>query len=150
MLEQFLRARLPEQIVALIENLEQNPDASHLEKVSGFLDHYKRDITQFEHWMLMRAMRKVRKLVKRDELLRGAMEIVINKPETYDANTYKYKASGRYYGVLDILAGGTNGMTAQELQESAEKIRRAQMAQQMMNNTWTDPRIAQQRLHDNY
>jgi delta-aminolevulinic acid dehydratase/porphobilinogen synthase len=97
--------------------------------------------------MLARVVRKVRKLVKRDELLRGAMEIVINKPETYDANTYKYKASGRY-ALSNAL--GTNGMTAQELQESAEKIRRAQMAQQMMNNTWTDPRIAQQRLHDNY
>jgi hypothetical protein len=97
--------------------------------------------------MINRAMIKVRRVVRRDALLRDAMEIVINKPETYDANTYKYKASGRY--ALDT-ALGTNAMTAQALQESAEKIQRAQMAQQMMNNTWTDPRIYQQRLHDNY
>jgi DNA primase large subunit len=148
MLEKILRGRLPEQIVALIENLEQNPDTSHLDKILRFADEFDRDITKFERWMLSRTVRKVRKLVKRDELLRKAMEIVINKPETYDANTYKYKASGRY--ALDT-ALGTNAMTAQALQESAEKIQRAQMAQQMMNNTWTDPRIAlQQRLHDNY
>ena len=142
MLEQFLRARLPEQIVALIENLEQNPDASHLEKVGRLSDYYSADITRFERWMINRAMIKVRRVVRRDALLRDAMEIVINKPETYDANTYKYKASGRY--ALDN-ALGTNAMTAQALQESAEKIQRAQMAQQMMNNTWTDPRFAQQR-----
>lgn len=147
MLEQFLRARLPEQIVALIENLEQNPDTSHLEKLGKFLDYYSSDITKFERWMLRRAMIKVRRVVKRDALLRDAMEIVINKPETYDANTYTYKASGRY--ALDT-ALGTNGMTAQELQKSAERIQRAQMAQQMMNNTWVDPRLLQQRLHDNY
>jgi hypothetical protein len=127
MLEKFLRARLPEQIVALIENLEQNPDTSHLEKVDRFLLHYQKDITQFEHWMLMRTMRKVRKLVKRDELLRSAMEIVINKPETYEydtnTNTYRYKGSGRYDSAL-------NGMTTKDLQ----------VAQQMMNNTWFDPR----------
>jgi hypothetical protein len=149
MLEQFLRARLPEQIVALIENLEQNPDTSHLNKVYKFAVEYENDITKFERWMLSRAVSKVRRVVKRDELLRSAMEIVINAPEekSYDANTLTYKASGRY-ALSNAL--GTNGMTAQELQESAEKIRRAQMAQQMMNNTWTDPRIAQQRLHDNY
>ena len=120
MLEKLLRARLPEQIVALIENLEQNPDASHLEKVSGFLDHYRQDITQFEHWMLMRTMRKVRKLVKRDELLRGAMAIVINAPEkrverVYDPSTF-------------MISTGTTG--------------RSLLAQQQAQNTWTDPRQA--------
>jgi hypothetical protein len=122
MLEQFLRARLPEQIVALIENLEQNPDASHLEKVLDFASRYGPDITTFENWMLARVVRKVRKLVKRDELLRGAMAIVINAPEEktvrYDANTF-------------LISNGGTG--------------RSLLAQQMMNNTWTDPRLAQQR-----
>jgi len=122
MLEKLLRARLPEQIVALIENLEQNPDASHLEKVLEFASRYGPDITTFENWMLGRAVRRVRKLVKRDELLRGAMEIVINKPEEktvrYDPNTF-------------IMSNGGSGRTL--------------LAQQMMNNTWTDPRFAQQR-----
>jgi hypothetical protein len=133
MLEKLLRARLPEQIVALIENLEQNPDTSHLEKVSAFLTHYKRDITQFEHWMLMRTMRKVRKLVKRDELLRSAMEIVINKPEerVYDPNTYIYKGSGRYDTEFDKMM--------------AEKMAKQQLASGITSplqgvKTWIDPR----------
>jgi hypothetical protein len=116
MLEQFLRARLPEQIVALIENLEQNPDASHLEKVLEFESRYRPDITKFERWMLSRAVSKVHKLVKRDELLRGAMEIVINKPEEkktvrYDPNTFM------------ISTGTTNHSLLQQAQ-----------------NTWADPR----------
>ena len=118
MLEKLLRARLPEQIVALIENLEQNPDASHLHKVREFASLYESDITAFENWMLMRTMRKVRKLVKRDELLRGAMAIVINAPEEktvrYDPNTFM------------ISTGTTNhSLLAQQAQ-----------------NTWTDPRQA--------
>jgi len=68
-----------------------------------FADEFERDITKFERWMLSRTVRRVRKLVKRDELLRKAMEIVINKPETYDANTYKYKASGRYDTEVDKM-----------------------------------------------
>jgi len=103
MLEKILRGRLPEQLVALIENLEQNPDTSHLDKILMFADEFERDITKFERWMLSRTVRRVRKLVKRDELLRKAMEIVINKPETYDANTYKYKASGRYDTEVDKM-----------------------------------------------
>ena len=100
MLEKLLRARLPEQIVALIENLEQNPDASHLEKVLEFASRYGPDITNFESFMLGRAVRRVRKLVKRDELLRGAMAIVINAPEEktvqYDPNTFMIStATGR-------------------------------------------------------
>jgi len=100
MLEKILRARLPEQIVALIENLEQNPDTSHLDKILMFADEFERDITKFERWMLSRTVRRVRKLVKRDELLRKAMEIVINKPEEktvrYDPNTFMIStATGR-------------------------------------------------------
>jgi hypothetical protein len=55
--------------------------------------------------MLMRTMRKVRKLVKRDELLRGAMAIVINAPEerVYDPNTYIYKGIGRYDTEVDRM-----------------------------------------------
>jgi hypothetical protein len=110
MLEQFLRARLPEQIVALIENLEQNPDASHLEKVLEFASRYGPDITTFENWMLARTVRKVRKLVKRDELLRGAMAIVINAPEEktvrYDPNTFM------------ISTGTTGRLLAQQAQNT--------------------------------
>jgi len=128
MLEQFLRARLPEQLVALIENLEQNPDASHLDKIDRFLAHDEIEITKFEYWMLRRVRRKVADIARRDATLQRAMEIVINKPETYDANTYRYKASGRY-ALSNAL--GTDGMTAQELQDMAQKAQQAQ-------NTWLD------------
>ena len=116
MLEKLLRARLPEQIVALIENLEQNPDTSHLHKVLEFASLYGPDITKFECFMLGRAVRRVRKLVKRDELLRKAMEIVINKPEE-KTKTYQYDPN-------TFIA--TTG--------------RSLLAQQMMDNTVSDPR----------
>ena len=116
MLEKLLRARLTEQIVALIENLEQNPDASHLHKVLEFASLYGPDITKFERFMLGRAVRRVRKLVKRDELLRKAMEIVINKPEE-KTKTYQYDPN-------TFIA--TTG--------------RSLLAQQMMDNTVSDPR----------
>ena len=132
MLEQFLRARLPEQIVALIENLEQNPDTSHLGKVYKFAVEYENDITKFERWMLSRAVSKVRKLVKRDELLRSAMEIVINAPEekVYDPSidAYRYKANGRYSG---LGLGQNTVISAQELHENMQKAQQAQ-------NTWID------------
>ena len=96
MLEQFLRARLPEQLVALIENLEQNPDASHLDKIDRFLAHDEIEITKFERWMLKRIRRKVADIARRDATLQRAMEIVINKPEenwyAIETDTYKYKA----------------------------------------------------------
>jgi hypothetical protein len=133
MLEKLLRARLPEQIVALIENLEQNPDTSHLHKVLTFADKYETDITKFERWMLSRVVRKVRKLVKRDELLRSAMEIVINKPEepVYDPGTYRYKGIGRYDTEFDKMM--------------AERMAKQQLASGITSplqsvKTWIDPR----------
>ena len=138
MLEKLLRARLPEQIVALIENLEQNPDTSHLEKLGNYLETYKRYLTKFERWMIIRAMIKVRKAVRRAELLQKAMSIVINEPEEkYDANTYIYKGSGRY----NLGVGQGTLTTAQELHDMAMKAQQAQLAQ----NTWIDPRVYQQR-----
>jgi hypothetical protein len=129
MLEKLLRARLPEQIVALIENLEQNPDTSHLDKVGRFLDFYSLDITRFERWVIKRALTKVRGVVRRDALLRDAMSIVINAPEeTFDANTYTYKMHGRY---LSTGLGQNTVVSAQELQDMAQKAQQAQ-------NTWFD------------
>jgi hypothetical protein len=118
MLEQFLRARLPEQLIALIENLEQNPDASHLDKIDRFLAHDEIEITKFERWMLKRVRRKVADIARRDATLQRAMEIVINAPEEkktvrYDPNTFM------------ISTGTTNHSLLQQAQ-----------------NTWTDPRQA--------
>jgi hypothetical protein len=105
MLEKLLRARLPEQIVALIENLEQNPDASHLVKLDRFLAHEEIEITKFERWMLRRVRRKIADIARRDATLQRAMEIVLNVPEekVYDVNLYKYKGSGRYDTEFDKM-----------------------------------------------
>jgi hypothetical protein len=105
MLEKLLRARLPEQLVALIENVEQNPDTSHLERLVGFIDFYKHDLTKFERWMLRRALRKVREVVRRDELLRKAMEVVINAPSDksagmYEINPHQQRLQRMYQQVL--------------------------------------------------
>jgi hypothetical protein len=81
MLEKILRARLPEQIVALIENLEQNPDASHLVKLDGFLAYDELEITEFERWMLKRVRSKIANIARRNATLQRAMEIVLNVPD---------------------------------------------------------------------
>ena len=89
MLEKFLRARLPEQLVALIENVEQNPDTSHLEKLESILDFYRHDLTKFERWMFQRTLRKMRAVVRREQLLREAMAVVINAPSDKGAGMYE-------------------------------------------------------------
>jgi len=134
MLEQFLRARLPEQIVALIENLEQNPDASHLVKLDRFLAHEEIEITKFERWMLRRVRRKIADIARRNATLQRAMEIVLNVPEEkgYDVNLYKYKGSGRYDTEFDKMM--------------ADRVAKQQLASgitsplQGVKTTWIDPR----------
>lgn len=118
MLEKFLRARLPEQLVALIENVEQNPDTSHLEKLGAFVDFYKHDLTKFERWMFQRTLRKVRGVVRRDQLLREAMAVVINAPPDKGEIVYDIK-----------------------LDEYRQRVQRAQLATNTFNtSTWNDPR----------
>ncbi len=81
MLEQFLRARLPEQLITLIEKIEaveQTSDASHLRLVWEVLD--RRGLTWFERAMLRRAVFKY----ERTLALNSIMEIVINSPKNKD------------------------------------------------------------------
>lgn len=80
MLEKLLRARLPEQFVALIEKLEQDPDTSHLQKVEWLLDSHEAVLTRYERWALQRAVRKCRNVIRREKTLNRAMRIVINEP----------------------------------------------------------------------
>lgn len=110
MLEKLLRARLPEQLVALIENVEQNPDTSHLEKLESILDFYRHDLTKFERWMLIRTLRKVRGVVRRDALLRKAMEVVINAPSDkgagmYQINPYQQRLERMYQQIPPSTVG---------------------------------------------
>jgi len=80
MLEKLLRARLPEQIVALVEKLEQDPDTSHLQKVEWLLDHPEAVLTRYERWALQRAVRKCRNVIRREKTLNRVMSIIINEP----------------------------------------------------------------------
>ena len=80
MLDKLLRARLPEQIVALLEKLEQDPDTSHLEKVERLLDYHASNFTRYEEWVIKRQMRKIRNVIRREETLNNVMSIVINEP----------------------------------------------------------------------
>jgi hypothetical protein len=80
MLEKLLRARLPEQIVALVEKLEQDPDTSHLQRVEWLLKTDSSRFTRYERWVIKRALRKSQDVVRREETLNRVMSIVINEP----------------------------------------------------------------------
>ena len=53
MLKKLLRAPLPEQIVALLEKLEQDPDASHLVRVDTLMDNNRTEFTWYEKRVIM-------------------------------------------------------------------------------------------------
>lgn len=91
MLEKLLRARLPEQIVALVEKLEQDPDTSHLQRVEWLLKTDSTRFTRYERWVIKRALRKSQDVVRREETLNRVMSIVINEPVKEKApDTYMY------------------------------------------------------------
>ena len=80
MLKKLLRAPLPEQIVALLEKLEQDPDASHLVRVDSFLDSHQTELTRYEEWVIKRELNKMRNVIRRARTLDDVMRIVINEP----------------------------------------------------------------------
>lgn len=80
MLEKLLRAPLPEQIVALLEKLEQNPDTSHLRKVEQLLEYYETHLTRYEEWVIKRNMRRIRDVIRREQTLNNVMNIVVGRP----------------------------------------------------------------------
>ena len=109
MLNKLLRAPLPEQIVALLEKLEQNPDTSHLEKVEKLLDYYASSFTRYEEWVIKRQMRKIRNVIRREQTLNNVMRIVINEKteeEKYEEQRINYvtqglvNSTGTYIGTL--------------------------------------------------
>lgn len=80
MLDKLLRAPLPEQIVALLEKLEQNPDTSHLNKVMSLLDYHQTRLTRYEEWVIKRQMRKIHNVIRRAQTLDDVMSIVVDRP----------------------------------------------------------------------
>ena len=108
MLEKLLRAPLPEQIVALLEKLEQDPDTSHLQKVTSLLDSHKTHFTRYETWIIKRALRKLRFTLQRAWTLEKAMGIVINEPESEPI--IKNEFYGQIYnGASGLTAGAIRG-----------------------------------------
>ena len=110
MLEKLLRARLPEQIVALLEKLEQNPDTSHLEKVARLMDHHESNFTKYEEWMLRRTMIRIRNVIRRETTLNRAMGIVINEPSEEELRMREREAM---YNRLSASTGTTSGTLMQ-------------------------------------
>ena len=113
MLEKLLRARLPEQIIALIEKLEQDPDASHLEKVVWLMENSEAVFTRRERWALQRAVRKCRNVLRREQTLNRVMRIVINE------QAEEKKIAERYIYNQGIQGAGMSihqGMMNQQVQ----------------------------------
>jgi hypothetical protein len=127
MLEKLLRARLPEQIIALIEKLEQDPDASHLEKVVWLMENSEAVFTRRERWALKRAVRKCRNVLRREQTLNRVMRIVINEPT-------KEKIAERYIYNQGIQGAGMSiqqyGLMSQQMQIDEMKARQHMNAAQ--------------------
>jgi hypothetical protein len=140
MLEKLLRARLPEQIVALIEKLEQDPDASHLHKVEKLLNNGEAVFTRYEHWALKRAVRKCRTVILREETLNHVMRIVINEPAQEKTPEQPY--ASRLGAQLGIQGAGMSlqqyGMLHQQQVQQAQLA--AQQARNIAQGHYTDAR----------
>ena len=102
MLDKLLRRPLPEQIVALLEKLEQNPDTSHLEKVEQLLDYYETQLTRYEEWVIKRQMRKIRNVIRREKTLNHVMRIVIN--DKTDEEKRQEAEALRYNALKDVYS----------------------------------------------
>ena len=123
MLEKLLRAPLPEQVVALLEKLEQDPDTSHLYKVENLLDYNKTRFTRYEAWVVKRALRKLRFTLDRAWTLEKTMSIVINEPEPE-----QIIPSGYY---TNSVLRGAAGVTASALTQSEHARLMGQYTQQL-------------------
>jgi len=150
MLDKLLRAPLPEQIVALLEKLEQNPDTSHLKKVEALLDYYETNLTRYEGWVIKRQMRKIRNVIRREQTLNSVMSIVVDRPtreEELAEQRIKYAGAGLAQSTGTIGSVGTISGTLQQQQlMNQAQIAHINAHQQAMSGVtryaqgYTDPR----------
>lgn len=148
MLDKLLRAPLPEQIVALLEKLEQNPDASHLQKVENLLEYYETQLTRYEEWVIKRQMRKIRKGVRREQTLNHVMCIVINdktdKEKREEAEALRYNALKDTYAkqLAASMQNTKNTISGSLLQQAAARSHQQmqQAQQELYARGYTDPR----------
>ena len=136
MLEKLLRAPLPEQVVALLEKLEQDPDTSHLYKVENLLDYNKTRFTRYEAWVVKRALRKLRFTLDRAWTLEKTMSIVINEPEPEQIIPSGYYTNSVLRGAAGVTASAF-GQTAQQYSNAKADLelqRQKLRVEQMMAN----------------
>lgn len=79
MIEKILRAPLPDQLKALLEKLDSDPDASSIQRVNHFVRNYAAYLTRYERMMFRRSIRRI----NRELLMNEAMSVVINTPENH-------------------------------------------------------------------
>lgn len=137
MLEKLLRAPLPEQVVALLEKLEQDPDTSHLRRVENLLGHSKTRFTQYETWVIKHALRKLRFTLQRAWTLEKTMSIVINEPEPEGAIPSQYYTNSVLRGAAGVTAGAiakaAHHHTRAEMDLEIQKMKMQQARMQMAN-----------------
>ena len=109
MIEKILRAPLPDQLKALLEKLDSDPDASSIKKVNSFVHMYARYLTRYERMVFRRSIARI----NRKLLMEEAMAIVINQPAP---ETYTYQSDRGYA----INAGRV--LTAEEIQRDTMRI----------------------------
>lgn len=138
MLEKLLRLPLPEQIVALLEKLEQNPDTSHLRKVENLLDYYETNLTRYEEWVIKRNMRRVRNVIRRDNTLNDIMSIVVDRPTRGEERAERLGVS--------TGTGAISGTLSQHALAQQAQIAHISAHQQLMNQAQMANINAQQQL----
>jgi len=148
MLDKLLRAPLPEQIVALLEKLEQNPDTSHLDKVLSLMNYHQTRLTRYEEWVIRRQMRKIHNVIRRAQTLDDVMSIVVDRPtrdeEAAEARI-KYASSPYTANLAKSMQATKNAVSGTLAQHAA--AHQAQLAhinahQQLMNQAYVSHRSA--------
>lgn len=111
MIEKILRAPLPDQLKALLEKLDSDPDASSIFKINEYVRLYARYLTRYERMVFRRSINQM----NRKLLMEEAMAIVINQPVP---ETYTYKSDKGY--VINTNTGRV--LTAEEIQRDTMRI----------------------------
>jgi hypothetical protein len=145
MLKKLLRAPLPEQIVALLEKLEQDPDASHLVKVDNLMDNSRTEFTWYEKRVIKHELNKMRNVIRRAQTLDDVMRIVINEPTLAEQAEQEW-TQAQLQAQLGRSTGTISGTLGQHAAAQRVSIAHIHAHQQLMNQAqwyasgYTDPR----------
>ena len=97
MIDKILRAPLPDQFKALLEKLDNDPEASSLYAVRNFVNDHARSLTRYERYVFKRAFHKI----NRASALDKAMGVVLGVDED-SKQIGLYSSSGKPITVADI------------------------------------------------